>query len=107
VNGGGSMTESLSTSSSADLVWAGEGYSAFASATATKSNLEISFIDASNTVQYAYSLTNSGVKSKPKSSISHHLSTPIFICMFIFLCVFAYKAFPKASNSRNYFYDYV
>jgi hypothetical protein len=59
VNGGGSMTDSLVASSSADLVWAGEGYSAFASATATKNYLEISYIDASNTVQYVYSLNNS------------------------------------------------
>jgi hypothetical protein len=107
VNGGESMTESLSESSSADLVWAGEGYSAFASATATNSYLKISFIDSNNNTQYEYSLTNSGVKSKSKSSTSHDPSAPLFVCMLIFLLFFAYKMFPKASNSRNYFYDYI
>ena len=41
VNGGGSMTDSISGSSSAELLWAGEGYSAFASVAATKTDLKI------------------------------------------------------------------
>lgn len=53
------MTDLLGASSNADLVWAGEGYSAFASATATQNNLTISYIDVNKTVRYDYTLTNS------------------------------------------------
>jgi hypothetical protein len=58
VNGGGSMTDTAGGSSDAELLWAGEGYSAFASASATKTNLTVSYIDANEVVKYSYTLTN-------------------------------------------------
>jgi hypothetical protein len=62
VNGGGSMTDSIKQTSEADLLWAGEGYSAFASGTATAENLTISFIDRYNILRYSYVLTNSNAR---------------------------------------------
>lgn len=58
MNGGGSMTDTIRGSSDAELLWAGEGYSAFASVSATKDNLTISFVNANKMVQYSYTLTN-------------------------------------------------
>lgn len=52
------MTDSLNSkcSSEADLKWYGVGYSAFAYADATKSNLTITFIDTNDDVKYSYSI---------------------------------------------------
>lgn len=58
VNGGGSMTDTVATSSNANLLWAGEGYSAFASASATKTDLTISYVNAYKAIQYTHTLTN-------------------------------------------------
>jgi hypothetical protein len=58
VNGGGSMTDTIGGSSDAELLWAGEGYSAFASVSATKTDLTISYMDSNRTVQYSHILTN-------------------------------------------------
>lgn len=53
------MTDSLgSVTSEASVIWTGTGYSAFAVMEATISTLNISYIDASNTVKYKYSLHN-------------------------------------------------
>ena len=40
----------------ADLVWAGEGYSAFAVVQATVFNLTVAFVDADSSVKYAYTI---------------------------------------------------
>jgi hypothetical protein len=58
VNGGGCMTDVVAAESDAELLWAGEGYSAFASASATKDDLTISYIDANTEIKYSYTLTN-------------------------------------------------
>ena len=58
VNGGGSMTDVVGGSSSAQALWAGEGYSAFASASATQNELTISYIDADAAVRYSFTLDN-------------------------------------------------
>jgi hypothetical protein len=52
------MTDTVSGSSSATGLWAGEGYSAFASATATKEELTISYIDSEASIRYSYTLNN-------------------------------------------------
>jgi hypothetical protein len=52
------MTDTVATSSNANLLWAGEGYSAFASASATKTDLTISYVNAYKAVQYSYTLTD-------------------------------------------------
>lgn len=52
------MTDSVGGSSSANGIWAGEGYSAFASASATKEELTISYIDSEASVRYSYTLNN-------------------------------------------------
>ena len=58
VNGGGSMTDSVGASSSATALWAGEGYSAFISATATQEELKISYLNSDVTVKYSYTFNN-------------------------------------------------
>ena len=59
VAGGGSMTDYLgATTSTATSMWAGEGYSAFASAAATKDELVISFIDTDGKTKYTKTLNN-------------------------------------------------
>lgn len=58
VAGGGAMTDYAGASSSATALWSGEGYSAFASAAATKEDLIINFIDADGNKKYSYTLAN-------------------------------------------------
>jgi hypothetical protein len=58
VNGGGCMTDVVAAESDAELLWTGEGYSAFASGSATKDDLTISYIDADAEIKYSYTLTN-------------------------------------------------
>ena len=58
VNGGGSMTDYVGASSSAQAIWAGEGYSAFASASATLNELTISYIDSDGAVRYTFTMDN-------------------------------------------------
>ena len=55
------MTDYVSASSSATTMWTGEGYSAFASASATDTELKISYIDTDNVVQYKYTITSTRV----------------------------------------------
>jgi hypothetical protein len=52
------MTDTVLATSDAELLWAGEGYSAFASASATKTDLTISYINADTETKYSYTLTN-------------------------------------------------
>lgn len=52
------MTDTVLGTSDAELLWAGEGYSAFASASATKTDLTISYINADTATKYSYTLTN-------------------------------------------------
>lgn len=53
------MTDSLLVeSTNAKLMWVGAGYSAFVSATASKTELDILYIDADKTVRYSYKLVN-------------------------------------------------
>ena len=51
------MTDSVGASSSATSLWAGEGYSAFISATARKGSLSISFLNSDTTLKYSYAAT--------------------------------------------------
>jgi hypothetical protein len=78
VNGGGSMTDTIRGSSDAELLWAGEGYSAFASASATKDNLTISFVNANKVVQYSYTLTNPLYPYIPYDSASLPTQSPFY-----------------------------
>jgi hypothetical protein len=48
------MTDSVGASSSATSLWAGEGYSAFITATATKGSLSINFLNSDATAKYSY-----------------------------------------------------
>ena len=52
------MTDYAGASSTATTVWAGEGYSAFASATATRDELVIAFMDSDNNKKYSFTLGN-------------------------------------------------
>lgn len=58
IAGAGALTDSLNSkcTSEADLKWYGVGYSAFAYADATKSNLTITYIDTNDDVKYSYSV---------------------------------------------------
>lgn len=58
VAGGGAMTDYVGATSSATALWSGEGYSAFASAAATRDDLTITFIDADGNRKYSYTLAN-------------------------------------------------
>ena len=51
------MTDYVGATSSATLLWAGEGYSAFASASATDSDLTISYIDLYGEIKYTYTIS--------------------------------------------------
>lgn len=66
VNGAGSMVDYVSSNSNSDakLIWAGEGYSAFATASITSDSLMISYIDINNDVKYNYELTNPFVQEE-------------------------------------------
>ena len=59
------MTDSVGGDSDAEMHWAGEGYSAFASATASTEQLTINFVDADANTKYTYTLTN------PRSGIPY------------------------------------
>ena len=56
--GAGSMADSMSVKSAANLKWYGEGYSAFATVLATPSSLEVVYINTNNKEVYSYALTN-------------------------------------------------
>lgn len=58
VAGAGSMTDTLSKTPSADLIWAGAGYGAFAYMDASPSDLTIGYLDTNGTLRYQYTLTN-------------------------------------------------
>jgi hypothetical protein len=79
VNGGGSMTDTIGGSSDAKLLWAGEGYSAFASASATKDNLTISYVNANKVVQYSFTLTNPLYPYIPNDYASLPTQSPFYI----------------------------
>ena len=73
VNGGGSMTDSVGASSSAQAIWAGEGYSAFAAASATLNELTISYIDSDGAVRYTYTMDNpreEGPSMRPSEAVA-------------------------------------
>jgi hypothetical protein len=67
------MTDTIGGSSDAELLWAGEGYSAFASASATKTDLTISYLDSNRTVRYSHILTN------PNYAPDNSVSVPNFL----------------------------
>jgi hypothetical protein len=48
------MTGSVGASSSATSLWAGEGYSAFMTATATRGSLSINFLNSDGTAKYSH-----------------------------------------------------
>jgi hypothetical protein len=79
VNGGGSMTDTIGGSSDAELLWAGEGYSAFASASATKTDLTISYMDSNRTVRYSHILTNPNYVPDDPVSFPSFLSHKVVI----------------------------
>ena len=71
VAGAGSMADKLgNTNSQANLIWYGVGYSAFAVGEATSSSLTVSFVDTSDTVKYAYTLTKHTFPPSPSPVFS-------------------------------------
>ena len=67
VVGAGALTDSVKSSSTAQLVWAGAGYSAFGVATASPSDITLSFVDTSGSFPYSYTLTNPNAYTPPAS----------------------------------------
>ena len=72
VAGGGAMTDYAGASSTATTVWAGEGYSAFASATATRDELVIAFMDSDNNKKYSFTLGKSYINEALKNADRIH-----------------------------------
>ena len=64
------MTDSVGASSSATSLWAGEGYSAFIIATATKGSLSISFLNSDATAKYSYVATRDFLLNPDQPTIS-------------------------------------
>lgn len=58
VVGAGTMVDTISKTSNAELIWAGPNYASFAAVNATISNLTIAYRDSNGTLRYNYTLTN-------------------------------------------------
>lgn len=58
VVGAGTMVDTISKTSNAELIWAGPNYASFAAVNVTLSNLTIAYRDTNGTVRYSYTLTN-------------------------------------------------
>lgn len=77
VAGAGSMTDKLgNTNTQANLIWYGVGYSAFAVGEATSTSLTVSFVDTSNTVTYAYTISKLSFFPSPEPASIPPTSKP-------------------------------
>ena len=62
------MADAAKTNSSAQKLWVGEKFSAFASVTATKDGLTVEYVDSSEAVRYKYTLPRSQSPNKPPTT---------------------------------------
>jgi len=65
VVGAGTMTDTVSKTSGAEIIWAGPNYASFAAANASIHNLTIAYRDTNGTVRYTYTLNNPNPLFKP------------------------------------------
>lgn len=68
LSGAGSMADAAKMNSSAQKLWVGEKFSAFASVTASKDALTVEFVDSSEAVRYKYTLPRSQNPNKPPTT---------------------------------------
>lgn len=101
------MTDTIGGSSDAELLWAGEGYSAFASASATKTDLTILYLDSNRTVRYSYILRNPNYTPDNSVSVPNFVSVAsnvIFVsgALFVISAMIAVGYFLQTSKTGAY-----
>jgi hypothetical protein len=74
--GAGTMADTVSKTSAADMVWSGSGYASFANIAATSTTLQISYIDTSGRVRYQYQMVNTPTTAPTASPTASPTSDP-------------------------------